>query len=157
MCTYKETVASRNNERKSTYSQLITAIEKKDENAVDKLVLKLGIFASKPTDIGFSIHDLKTFLKLTDIAIETYSFKADYRSKKLLKVNSRIAKSNGVNVRRADKVARNDEYFWLSIYKTKLNSRERIKTILIDQLKRRNCPVKVIEPEYHNVKTAVNA
>lgn len=155
MSTYKETVTTRNNERKNVYSQLIAAIEKKDESTVDKMILKLGIYASRPVDIGFSIHDLKTFLKLTETAIETYSFKADYRSKKLFKVNNRIAKSNGVNVRRADKIARNDEHFWLGIYKTKLNARIRVKNIIMEQLNKRNYVV--ITPVYHNEDVAVHA
>lgn len=150
MCTYKEIVASRNDERKSVYSQLVNAIEKKDESTVDKMVLKMGIYAAKPDQLGFSIHDIRTFLNLTEKAIENYSFKSDYRSGKMRKINNRIAKQNGVNVKRADIIARKDEYFWFSIYKTKLNARIRMKNILIDQLEKRH--VNVCQPIYRNVQ-----
>lgn len=151
MSTYKEAVNNKNNERKTVYSQLLTAIEQKDEKVVDKLVLKMGIYASKPDQVGFSIHDLRTFLNLTEKAIEKYSLKANYQSEKLRKINNHIAKQNGINVKRSDIIARKDEFFWLSVYKKKLNARLRMENILIEQLGKRH--VHVLQPVYRDTET----
>jgi hypothetical protein len=140
---------NRNEERKAVYSQLIRALERKDKKTVDNLVLKIGIFASKPTDIGFSIHDLKVFLRLTEHAIQKYSHKFNYHGDKVRKINTRIAKASG-NINRTDIVKRNDEHFWQKIYGKKLAARERIKTILLDQLRKRHVTVVEIELEYRD-------
>jgi len=138
---------NRNEERKAIYSQLIHALECKDNKTVDNLVLKIGIFASKPTDIGFSIHDLKVFLRLTEHAIQKYSHKFNYHGDKVRKINARIAKANG-SINRTDRLKRNDEHFWQKIYGKKLAARDHIKTILLDQLSKRH--VKVVELEYRD-------
>lgn len=155
MSTYKETVTTLNNDRKSTIHSLIVALENRDEKVVEKMVLKLSIFASKATDIGFSIHDIKTFLIANETAINTYSPKKEYRNKQYKKIVNKIAKTNGIGVKREDVINKNDQFFWLKIYDKKLGARLRLKDILVDQLDKRH--YSVFEHEYRSVNTKVNA
>jgi hypothetical protein len=142
--TSTEKTCLRNKERKAVYSQLIHALECKDNKRVDNLVLKMGIFASKPTDIGFSIHDLKVFLRLTEHAILKYRYKFIYPEDKVRKIIARIAKANGT-INRNETVKRNDEDFWQEIYGKKIDAREHIKIILLDQLRKRHVTVAELE------------
>jgi hypothetical protein len=108
-----------NNEIKRVYSQLISAIENKDEKRINNLILKMRLF---------TIHNHKVFLRLTEIAIRHYRYNYYHHRDKKVEMKSRIARNNEIN----DKIRRNEEYSWEKIYGKKLSAVERIKTILLE-------------------------
>lgn len=153
MNTYKEIVKEKNAERKEVISNLMRAVALKDEKSVERLTLKMGIYASKPTDVGFSIHDLRTFLHVYQNDIKKCESAVSYFRSELNKINRKIGDGKGVS--KQDKEKRNILFSFLRCRIRELNDRSRVEKIILEQLDKRHYTVFV--PEYQCRKTTVAA
>lgn len=156
MNTYKEIVTEKNNERKEIICALLHALETRDEKLIDRLTLKMGIFAGRPTDIGFSCHDLLTFWKANNRVIPELKKDIQHTHNELQKVTKKIMRNNGIGVTDRDKAQQRINHFWYGVYTRRLNSRLRLNDIISEQLAKRDYDI--VHHEYRNVKrTAVLA
>jgi hypothetical protein len=155
-----ELIASRNQDRRNTYSQLFQGVRDGNEEQVKKAVMKMSIPAGSAVDVGFSSHDLKHFLapiqeKLNGNNEGYRGFRAVLAFKKdqLVKHNSKVGNGAGNNATACK--FRDDLSMQIADLSAKVKVFEQVEKVLVAQLHRRG--VVVIQEEHRTSFDVVKA
>jgi hypothetical protein len=126
---------TRNHERSVTIASIEAAVSSNNKEALEKAIMKLSIPAVKPTDIGFSIHDLQYFLY-------TIQDKMAVTSDQLVQVKGQLSLQqkrishclNGVGVSKKDIELRNSTKLLAFTIRKRIDNLNKMRDILENQL-----------------------
>jgi hypothetical protein len=149
----REKIVNNNRSRRETFSMLYEGCRDGDDAKVGKAVLRLGIYARLPQEVGFSIHDCYHYLEPIGNQLNGVDDHRGlreiltYKKLQLQRHNLKLSTSGGAGNDNKAKIYRDKLLEDIHGLIEKVRFLSRIEAIMLDQLRKRGEEVRVMESE----------